>query len=238
MIKADLLDDLEALDFHLVGYGCTSCIGNSGPLAPEIAKAVDENDLILTSVLSGNRNFEARIHPQVKMNFLMSPMLVVAFAIAGRVDIDLTTEPLTHDRNGKEVYLKDIWPTDEEIKSLMKTVLTPQDFKKNYDEIFEGNEIWKNLEIPQNIIYEWEDDSTYIKEIPFFKDISEQPKALEDINGAKVLLALGDSITTDHISPAGSFQKVQKLVNIYYRKVLKESFSTVMDREEEITKSC
>ncbi len=207
LIKADLLDDLEALDFHLVGYGCTSCIGNSGPLAPEIAKAVDENDLILTSVLSGNRNFEARIHPQVKMNFLMSPMLVVAFAIAGRIDIDLTTEPLTHDRNGKEVYLKDIWPTDEEIKSLMKTVLTPQDFKKNYDEIFEGNEIWKNLEIPQNIIYEWEDDSTYIKEIPFFKDISEQPKALRDIDGAKVLLALGDSITTDHISPAGSFSE-------------------------------
>src|SRR5690625_2109726 len=169
--------------------------------------SVDENDLILTSVLSGNSKFEARIHPQVKMDFLMSPMFVVAFAIAGRIDIDLTTEPLTHDRNGKEVYLKDIWPTDEEIKSLMKTVLTPQDFKKNYDEIFEGNEIWKNLEIPQNMIYECYDDSNYIKQIPFIKDISEQPKALRDIDGAKVLWALGDSITTDHISPAGSFSE-------------------------------
>ncbi|HUH36063.1 MAG TPA: aconitate hydratase AcnA [Moheibacter sp.] len=203
--KADLLKDLEALDFHLVGYGCTSCIGNSGPLSPEISIAVEENDLIVTSVLSGNRNFEARIHPQVKMNFLMSPMLVVAFAIAGRVDIDLTTEPLTQDRNGKNIYLKDIWPSDEEIKELMNKVLSADDFKKNYDEIFEGNDIWKQLKVPNDQLFQWDNQSTYIKEIPFFHDLSESPQALKDITAAKALLVLGDSITTDHISPAGSF---------------------------------
>ncbi len=203
--KADLLKDLEALQFHLVGYGCTSCIGNSGPLPPAISKAVDENDLIVTSVLSGNRNFEARIHPQVKMNFLMSPMLVVAFAIAGRVDIDLTTEALSCDKNGKEVFLKDIWPTDDEIHAVMKEVLTPADFKKNYDEIFEGNEIWRNLEIPKDKLYQWDQESTYIKEAPFFNALSKEPKPLQNIIGAKALLVLGDSITTDHISPAGAF---------------------------------
>lgn len=203
--KADLLKDLEALDFHLVGYGCTSCIGNSGPLSPEISIAVEENDLIVTSVLSGNRNFEARIHPQVKMNFLMSPMLVVAFAIAGRVDIDLTAEPLTQDRNGKNIYLKDIWPSDEEIKNVMSQVLTADDFKKNYDKIFEGNDIWKQLKVPNDQLFQWDNQSTYIKEIPFFHDLSESPQALKDITAAKALLVLGDSITTDHISPAGSF---------------------------------
>lgn len=205
--KADLLKDFEALDFHLVGYGCTSCIGNSGPLPPEISKAVDENDLIVTSVLSGNRNFEARIHPQVKMNFLMSPMLVVAFAIVGRVDVDITTEPLSYDRNGKPVYLKDIWPTDDEIHAVMSEVLTAKDFKKNYDEIFDGNEIWRNLEVPDDKLYQWDDKSTYIKEVPFFHDLSREPKPLKNIVGARALLMLGDSITTDHISPAGMFSE-------------------------------
>ncbi len=205
--KADLLKDLEALQFHLVGYGCTSCIGNSGPLPPEISKAVEENDLIVTSVLSGNRNFEARIHPQVKMNFLMSPMLVVAFAIAGRVDIDLTSEPLSTDRNGKPVYLKDIWPTDDEIHEVMKNVLNPKDFKKNYDEIFDGNEIWRNLEVPDDKIYQWDESSTYIKEVPFFRDLPNDPKDLRNIEDARALLVLGDSITTDHISPAGAFSE-------------------------------
>ncbi len=203
--KSDLLKDLEALQFHLVGYGCTSCIGNSGPLPPEISKAVDDYNLVVTSVLSGNRNFEARIHSQVKMNFLMSPMLVVAFAIAGRVDIDLTTEPLSCDRNGRPVYLKDIWPTDDEIHEVMKQVLTPADFKKNYDEIFDGNEIWRNLEVPNDELYQWDSDSTYIKEVPFFQDLSKEPKPLQNIQGARALLMLGDSITTDHISPAGAF---------------------------------
>ncbi len=203
--KADLLKDLEALQFHLVGYGCTSCIGNSGPLPPEISKAVGENDLIVTSVLSGNRNFEARIHAEVKMNFLMSPMLVVAFALAGRVDIDLTKEPLSFDRNGRPVYLKDIWPTDDEINEVMRKVLTPKDFKKNYDEIFDGNEIWRNLEVPNDRLYQWDDSSTYIKEAPFFHNLSKEPKPLKNIEGARALMMLGDSITTDHISPAGAF---------------------------------
>lgn len=203
--KADLMKDLEALEFHLVGYGCTSCIGNSGPLSPQIAKAVDDNELIVASVLSGNRNFEARIHPQVKMNFLMSPMLVVAYAIAGRVDIDLTKEPLSFDRNHEPVYLKDIWPSNDEINELMSQVLNPSDFAKNYGEIFEGNEIWRNLEVPQDKLYQWEDDSTYIKEAPFFNNISEEAPALQDVHNARALLMLGDSITTDHISPAGAF---------------------------------
>ena len=205
--KADLMKDLEALQFHLVGYGCTSCIGNSGPLPPQIARAVDEYDLVVASVLSGNRNFEARVHPQVKMNFLMSPMLVVAYAIAGRVDIDLLNEPISYDRNQKAVYLKDIWPSDDEINTIMRKVLSPHDFEKNYGEIFAGNEIWRNLEVPTDKVYKWENDSTYIKEIPFFRNITEKPMPLQDITNARALLVLGDSITTDHISPAGSFNQ-------------------------------
>lgn len=203
--KADLLKDLEALQFHLVGYGCTSCIGNSGPLPPHIAKAVDEQNLIVASVLSGNRNFEARIHPQVKMNFLMSPMLVVAYALAGRVDIDLINEPLSFDANLEPVFLKDIWPSDDEINEVLSRVLSPTDFAKNYDTIFEGNEIWRNLEVPKGKLYDWDANSTYIKEIPFFHGISEEPEQLSDIKDAKALLVLGDSVTTDHISPAGAF---------------------------------
>lgn len=205
--KADLMKDLEALNFHLVGYGCTSCIGNSGPLPAAIGKAIDDYDLVVASVLSGNRNFEARIHPKVKMNFLMSPMLVVAYAIAGRVDIDLLNEPISFDNNGQAVYLKDIWPTNDEINAIMSQVLSPADFNKSYGEIFEGNDIWRNLEVPKEKIYHWDDSSTYIKEIPFFHDISEKPEVVRDITGARVLLKLGDSITTDHISPAGAFSK-------------------------------
>ncbi len=205
--KADLMQDLEALGFHLVGYGCTSCIGNSGPLPPKISEAVDDNDLVVASVLSGNRNFEARVHNKVKMNFLMSPMLVVAYAIAGRVDINLTEDPLAYDKNDQPVYLKDIWPSDDEINKIMREVLSPGDFSKDYGEIFAGNDIWRNLEAPTGKIYEWDDKSTYIKEIPFFKNISEEPTDLKDIKGAKALLVLGQSITTDHISPAGRFSK-------------------------------
>ena len=203
--KADLMKDLEALRFHLVGYGCTSCIGNSGPLTPDIAKAIDENRLVVTSVLSGNRNFEARIHPQIKMNFLMSPMLVVAYAIAGRVDIDLINEPLSFDCNRKAVYLKDIWPSDDEINEILNRVLSPCNFAKNYGTIFQGNEVWRNLKVSTGKLFNWDKNSTYIKEIPFFHNISENPEILKDIENAKVLLVLGDSITTDHISPAGSF---------------------------------
>ena len=205
--KADLLKDLESLDFHLVGYGCTSCIGNSGPLPPYMAKAVEEYDLVVASVLSGNRNFEARIHPQVRMNFLMSPMLVVAYAIAGRIDIDLVNDPISYDSNLQPVYLKDIWPSDDEINELMDKVLSPADFDKNYSEIFEGNETWRNLSIPEDTLYAWDDQSTYIKEAPFFNGISEKVEPLQDITHAQALLVLGDSITTDHISPAGQFNE-------------------------------
>ncbi|MBD8489980.1 aconitate hydratase AcnA [Echinicola sp. CAU 1574] len=200
-----LLDDLEALRFHVVGYGCTSCIGNSGPLPKHIAHAVEENDLVVASVLSGNRNFEARVHPQVKMNYLMSPMLVVAYALAGRVDVDLNNEPLGYDPNLEPVYLKDIWPSNDEIFEVMGKVLSPGDFEKNYGEIFEGNEQWKSLEAPSDKVYKWSDKSTYIKEAPFFKGISSEVPIPQNIVNGHVLLKLGDSITTDHISPAGAF---------------------------------
>ena len=203
--NSGLLDDLEALRFHVVGYGCTSCIGNSGPLPVHIAKAVEENGLVVASVLSGNRNFEARIHPQVKMNYLMSPLLVVAYALAGRVDIDLESEPLGFDPNLEPVFLKDIWPSNDEIFEVMNSVLSPNDYQRNYGEIFEGNEQWKSLETPKDKVYQWSDKSTYIKEAPFFQGISEGVADPKDIQAGKVLLKLGDSITTDHISPAGSF---------------------------------
>ncbi len=207
LVKAELLQDLEALKFHVVGYGCTSCIGNSGPLPPHVAKAADEHDLVLASVLSGNRNFEARIHPQIKMNFLMSPMLVVIFAIAGRVDIDIINEPLAYDSNLLPVYLRDLWPAEDEISQILRDVLTPKQFESSYSTIFEGNEIWQQLQIPKEKIYQWDDNSTYIKEAPFFKDLPDHPKALQNIVNARTLLVLGDSVTTDHISPAGSFKE-------------------------------
>jgi aconitate hydratase len=202
---SNLLPDLEALRFHVVGYGCTSCIGNSGPLPPHIDKAVTEHDLIVASALSGNRNFEARVHPKVKMNFLMSPMLVVAFALAGRVDIDMDEEPLGYDSNDQPVFLKDIWPTTKEIQDVMARVLTAKDYEKNYGEIFDGNEQWQELTAPDTQSYKWEDSSTYIKEAPFFQNLPEEPEPAEDVKGAYPLLVLGHSITTDHISPAGSF---------------------------------
>ena len=205
--KADLLDDFEAMHFHIVGYGCTSCIGNSGPLPPHMARAVDEHELVVASVLSGNRNFEARIHPKVRMNFLMSPMLVVAYAIAGRVDIDLLNDPVGYDPNQQPVFLKDIWPKDEEIYEVMNEVLSPADFKSSYDEIFEGNAIWKQLEVHSEKLYQWDDNSTYIKEAPFFYNLSREAPPIQDILNARVLLKVGDSITTDHISPAGQFDE-------------------------------
>lgn len=229
--KADLMDDLEAMQFHTVGYGCTSCIGNSGPLPTYIAKAVEEHNLVVASVLSGNRNFEARIHPQIRMNFLMSPMLVVAYAIAGRVDIDMLNEPISFDPNQQPVYLKDIWPTDDEINNLMNEVLSPKDFEKNYDEIFEGNDIWRNLEVPDDKLYIWDDESTYIKEAPFFYNISDDAEPLKDIKDARVLLVLGDSITTDHISPAGQFNEFSAAGEyLISRGVKKEDFNSYGSR--------
>lgn len=205
--RAGLLQHLEALKFHVVGYGCTTCIGNSGPLPPHIEKAIDECDLVAASVLSGNRNFEARIHPKIRMNFLASPMLVVAYAIAGRVDINLLEDPLTQDVNGQDVYLKDIWPTQQEIQEAIESATTKEDYAQEYAVIFDGEDQWKNLPAPTGLDYDWKDDSTYIKEIPFFKDISETPEPLSNITNARVLMKLGDSVTTDHISPAGSFSE-------------------------------
>ena len=205
--RSGLSEDLDALRFHTVGYGCTSCIGNSGPLPPHIAEAVDSNELVVASVLSGNRNFEARVHSQVKMNFLMSPMLVVAYALVGRVDVDLMNDPLGFDPNGQPVYLKDIWPDQEEINQTIKDCMQIDDFKTVYGEIFDGDEQWKKLQAAEGTHYSWEKDSTYIHEVPFFKDLSDVPKDKSDIKNARVLLYLGDSITTDHISPAGAFSK-------------------------------
>ena len=204
--RANLLDELAALRFHTVGYGCTSCIGNSGPLQPHIAEAVDQGDLVVASVLSGNRNFEARVHPQVKMNFLMSPMLVVVYALVGRVDVDLTTEPVGYDPNGQPVYLKDIWPSQQEIVDTIQSSMRVEDFKQVYDVIFDGEEEWQKLQAPAGKNFEWKADSTYVQEAPFFKNISDEPEAIQDIEGARVLLYMGDSVTTDNISPAGSFR--------------------------------
>ena len=203
--RSGLLEDLEALRFHTVGYGCTSCIGNSGPLPPAIAKSVEMGDLVVASVLSGNRNFEARVHPQVKMNFLMSPMLVVAYALTGRVDIDLINDPIDYDPNGSPVYLKDIWPTDEEIQEVKKQSLKKEDFQEVYSVIFDGDEDWKNLESSTEEKYHWDSHSTYIRQVPFFENLPEQVPPTHDIHDARVLLYLGDSVTTDHISPAGAF---------------------------------
>ncbi|MGV8139169.1 MAG: aconitate hydratase [Mangrovibacterium sp.] len=202
--KAGFTPFLEALGFHTVGYGCTTCIGNSGPLPAHVNKAIVENELIVSAVLSGNRNFEARIHPLIKMNFLASPILVVAYALAGRIDIDLYHEPLGLDPSLTPVYLRDIWPSPEEIQTVMSQVLDSKDYISNYEKIFHGDEKWEQLQTTVSDDYQWNDQSSYIREAPFFKDISAEPVPVSDIQSARVLLKLGDSITTDHISPAGS----------------------------------
>ena len=198
-----LLTYLEQLGFHIVGYGCTTCIGNSGPLPDPIAKAIDDNDLAVVSVLSGNRNFEGRIHPQVKASYLASPPLVVAYALAGTAEIDLTKDPLGEDSDGNPVMLSDIWPAPEEIKELMGSVKS-EFFAKEYGQIFEGDENWRKLPSPEGDLYEWDGESTYVQEPPFFQDLGTEPDPLQDIEGARVLVMVGDSVTTDHISPAGS----------------------------------
>ncbi len=198
-----LMPYLEALGFHLVGYGCTTCIGNSGPIPEKVAKAVRENDLIVAAVLSGNRNFEGRINPLVRANYLASPPLVVAFAISGRVDIDLKKEPIGYDPNGMPVYLKDIWPKQDEIREFIRNTITSALFENQYSEVFEGTELWEGLRVPEGKLYEWDPGSTYIQEPPFFRDFEVKPSEKGDLKGLRVLAYLGDSITTDHISPAG-----------------------------------
>ncbi len=202
--KAGLLPYLEALHFHVAGYGCTTCIGNSGALPPAVSQAIQEKGLVVAAVLSGNRNFEARVHPQVRMNFLASPPLVVAYALAGRVDIDFDQEPLGYDPDGYPVYLRDIWFTPQEVQTLMESVIDEKDFQENYAHIFAGEAAWQALEAPRGGLYQWDPRSTYIRKAPFFDKVSQAVPPLQDIVGARVLLVLGDSVTTDHISPAGS----------------------------------
>jgi aconitate hydratase len=206
--QAGLLAYLEALQFHVVGYGCTTCIGNSGPLAEPVSEAIQDNSLVVAAVLSGNRNFEARIHPQVRASYLASPPLVVAFALAGTVDIDLTTDPIGSDRNGNPVFLRDIWPTQAEIRQTMEQAVSPEQFHHEYAQVFDGDEHWQALPLPEKgDLYEWDPQSTYVQEPPYFEALSHEPAPLTDIEDARVLVVLADSITTDHVSPAGSIPK-------------------------------
>jgi aconitate hydratase len=204
--KSGLIDDLEALNFYIVGYGCATCIGNSGPLEDEISQAIQENDLSVTAVLSGNRNFEGRISPDVKMNYLASPPLVIAYALAGTMDFDFENQPLGKDSAGADVYLKDIWPSPEEIESVIGTSIDTSMFDTQYGSIFDGDERWQQLDTPQGKTFEWDPESTYVRRPPYFEGMTKDPEPVEDISGARVLVKLGDSVTTDHISPAGSFK--------------------------------
>jgi aconitate hydratase len=207
LAKSGLQADLDALGFNIVGYGCTTCIGNSGPLAEPIANAVDEGDLVVGAVISGNRNFEGRVHPQVRANYLASPMLVVAYALAGRLTIDITKEPLGTGSDGKPVYLKDVWPTNKEIAETIQASMTPEMFRARYNNVFSGDAVWKGIKTATGHTYEWDDDSTYCRLPPYFEGMSKTPAPVTDIKGARLLALLGDSITTDHISPAGSIKK-------------------------------
>jgi aconitate hydratase len=204
---AGLMPYLEKLNFHIVGYGCTTCIGNSGPLPEEVSKAIDEKDLVVASVLSGNRNFEGRINSEVRANYLMSPPLVVAFALAGRIDTDLRKDALGKGKDGKPVYLADIWPTQREVEEAVEKSVTAEMFSKSYAEVFAGDERWRGLSVPKGQTYAWERDSTYIRRAPYFDDMKIEPSPVADIHSARVLAVLGDSVTTDHISPAGSIKK-------------------------------
>ncbi|MGA7559182.1 MAG: aconitate hydratase AcnA [Terriglobales bacterium] len=205
--KAGLMPYLEKLKFHIVGYGCTTCIGNSGPLPAEVSKEVAEKNLVVASVLSGNRNFEGRISSEVRANYLMSPPLVVAFALAGRIDVDLRKDAIGKGKDGKPVYLADIWPSQSEVEQSMASAITSEMFRKSYSEVYAGDERWRGLPVPKGETYAWEKDSTYIRQAPYFDDMTLKPSAVEDIKGARVLAVLGDSVTTDHISPAGSIKK-------------------------------
>jgi aconitate hydratase len=204
--KSGLDKALDRLQFNLVGYGCTTCIGNSGPLPEEISKAVNDNDLVVCSVLSGNRNFEGRINPDTRANYLASPPLVVAYALAGRMDIDLNTEPLGRDSEGEPVYLSDVWPTSDEIKNVVADAIRSDMFTKSYGDVFTGDERWRKIEVPEGDRYTWP-DSTYVRKPSFFEGMAPKPKPVEPIEGARVLAVLGDSVTTDHISPAGAIKK-------------------------------
>jgi len=204
--KAGLTPYLEALGFYTVGYGCTTCIGNSGPLPEAVSEAVTSADLVACAVLSGNRNFEARIHPEVKANYLASPPLVVAYALAGRMDIDITTEPLGHDQNGDPVYLADIWPSPAEVQEAIEGSIGRDMFLETYANVYEGEDAWRELPVPTGELFEWEPDSTYVRRPPYFVGMAPEAGTIADITGARCLVSIGDSVTTDHISPAGSIK--------------------------------
>jgi len=204
--KAGLIEPLEALGFHVTGYGCGTCIGNSGPLPDEVSKTIADNDMTVAAVLSGNRNFEGRVHAQVKANYLASPPLVVAYALAGTVNIDLTNDPIGHDEQGAPVYLRDIWPTNAEISQAVATAMNADMFREKYKDVFRANERWNAIDVPEGELYEWDAKSTYIAEPPFFTDLGAEPGDISDIRGAKTLALMGDSVTTDHISPAGNIK--------------------------------
>ncbi|MCL7991809.1 MAG: aconitate hydratase AcnA, partial [marine benthic group bacterium] len=205
--EANLLDDLEALGFAVVGYGCTTCIGNSGPLPVPISKAIREEDLAVCAVLSGNRNFEGRINPDTRANYLASPPLVVAYALAGTMDIDLATEPLGTSRDGQAVFLADIWPSQDEIRAAVRTSVRTEQFREQYADVFRGDEQWRSLPVPEGERYTWAEESTYVRRPPFFEGMSAEPTPPGDIRGARVLVSVGDSVTTDHISPAGAISR-------------------------------
>ena len=207
LLKADLIDPLEKLGFHIVGHGCTTCIGNSGPLPEKVSNKINDENLVTCAVLSGNRNFEARIHQQVKANYLASPILVVAYAIAGTLNINFDTDPIGIGQNGEEVFLEDIWPEKEEIYSIVNHSLNPSMFKDRYGKVFEGDDNWKDLSIPDGNIYKWDKSSTYIQPLSIFNDFKKELPEMPEINNARILAVLGDSITTDHISPAGNISK-------------------------------
>jgi len=204
--QADVMKYLEALHFNLVGFGCTTCIGNSGPLDEPVAQAVEDNNLVVAAVLSGNRNFEGRIHPQVRASFLASPPLVVAYALAGTVDIDLRTDPIGHDQAGAPVFLSDLWPTSLEVQEAARSSVRPESFRDTYDHIFDGDERWWSLDVPEGALWEWGPDSTYLREPSFVRGIPDEPPGISDIHDARVLVMVGDSVTTDHISPAGAIK--------------------------------
>jgi aconitate hydratase len=204
---AGLTPYLEQLGFHTVGYGCTTCIGNSGPLPDAISRAIVESELAVCAVLSGNRNFEARIHPEVKANYLASPPLVVAYALAGRMNVDLVDEPLGQGRDGSDVYLKDIWPTPQEIQDVIASSVRREMFQGVYADVYAGDEHWRSLDVPEGDLYAWDDSSTYIRKPPYFEGMTAEPAPVGDIVGARCLVMLGDSVTTDHISPAGSIKQ-------------------------------
>ncbi|RFC65095.1 aconitate hydratase AcnA [Fulvimarina endophytica] len=207
LAKADLQKDLDAMGFNLVGYGCTTCIGNSGPLPEPISEAINQNDLVACSVLSGNRNFEGRVNPDVRANYLASPPLVVAYAIAGSLFVDITKDSLGKDKDGNDVYLKDIWPTTQEIAEIVRETVTRDMFESRYADVFKGDEHWQKIDVSGGLTYDWDDTSTYVQNPPYFEDMAQEPEPVTDIEGARILGLFGDSITTDHISPAGSIKK-------------------------------